>query len=483
MLFEPKSFESKDRGSSKSFMRNPKNLFKPLMPDFSDQSAPVDDADNEYAMSDGTPIDFFEPRFSRPILQPVVGSPNGAILLSQQMQCPSVVPLPQTALPETSFSVIAKTEPNPMASEKQDPPKDLSAPVPGKHDIPDLKMVSAASSFTNDDFESDLDHYEKQLSSKEKKNSFSSSDEEPTDAPGSSSLISRAKQSQQFPSIPQLPVETVPATSEAKYLNAANTQSYPGNPLRGAIAQASLQNRTDWRGAVSAAADQLRSQIETSTNGRSLANEAKLRMMYLLLDDCDSAAMPFSSCNQRELNSYWSNQMLAFSTLTDEKTTYNDAASRFSQVAFRSGEGVRELKRLSPMKLKNVQFALDWNGFGQYMPMPVAECQAGESIGLYMEIDNPIPNRASIMGASTGYHVSVILNYQIRDASNTIVHEVGDNPVDDMSLSLKTDHSILLKVEIPEGIPRGNYKFRVRAADANRDSLQFVSEELPLRIL
>ena len=471
-------FEPTDHGRSHSLMGKSKNFFQPLLPDFSDQSASGND-DEKYAPQTNVANDSFEPRFNHPVQQPSIGSIERATPTSLQAGPPST-----DVLPETQFPVVTETKKSEVA--KKDVPKEITAPLPDKNDFPDKRIVNASVKDMNliketfgDDSESEHDFYEKWCLAKENKNASTSADDEHTNTVSSSSLINRAKQPPQYPTIPQLPMETQQAGPEAKYLSTASPQ---GNPLRGAVAQATWQSRTDWRGTVATAADQLRSQIEATPSTPSFVNEARLRMLHLLLDDCNAAVLPFSSYSQKEFNSYWANQMLAFSTLMDEKTTYNDTTSRFSPVAFRAAEGIRELKKLCPMKLKNVQFVYDWDGYGKYMPMPVAECRSGESIGLYMEIDNPLPNRVPFMGASTGYHVNVILNYEIRDASDKVVHKENDSPVDDMSLSLKADYSLLLNIKIPEGIPRGIYKIRVFAADGNRDTLQFESEELQLKI-
>ena len=231
----------------------------------------------------------------------------------------------------------------------------------------------------------------------------------------------------------------------------------------------------DWRKQTRLAADQLRTKIESSPNNRSFADEASLRLLELILGNRQEAVRPFPLID-KPINDFWSNQILGFSTLLDE-TGIPDQKSRLATASFRFDEGADELRRLCPMKLKNIQFVKDWVAFGVFMPRK-EDCQAGETIGLYLELDNPTVKRSAI-----GYNVRASIHYEIRDSASRLVSKSKDIPVEETTPSQKRDYCIHVNVPIPKGLAHGQYLLRVSVTDMNSDNLQYAEEQLSFRIL
>ena len=168
--------------------------------------------------------------------------------------------------------------------------------------------------------------------------------------------------------------------------------------------------------------------------------------------------------------------MLGFSTLLDEAGN-PDQKNRLAMASFRFDEGAGELRRLCPMKLKNVQFVKDWVAFGIFMPRR-EDCQAGETVGLYLELENPTVKRSAL-----GYTVRPTIHYDIRDSTSKLVFKSDDIPCEETTPSSKRDYCIYLNVRLPKSLAHGQYLLRVNVTDMNSDNLQYAEEQLSFRVL
>jgi len=262
-----------------------------------------------------------------------------------------------------------------------------------------------------------------------------------------------------YPSVTQLE-QTSPTVTKNDIVQAAYTAESPGG---------------DWQTQARMAADLLRAKIANTPDGRSFTNEANLRLLELVLGNRQEAVRPFAQV-ERPINDFWSNQMLGFSTLLDEDAI-PDKQNRLATASFRFDEGANELRRLCPMKLKNVQLVKDWVTFGVFLPRK-EDCQAGETVGLYLELDNPTVKRSAM-----GYTVRPTIHYEIRDSASKLVSRSKDIPLEETTPSQKRDYCIHLTVELPKGLAHGQYLLRVSVTDMNSDNLQYAEEQLSLRVL
>jgi len=231
----------------------------------------------------------------------------------------------------------------------------------------------------------------------------------------------------------------------------------------------------DWKAQVRIAADLLRTKIESTPDARSFSNEANLRLLELVLGNRQEAVRPFSQVD-KPINDCWSNQMLGFSTLLDE-TGNPDKKHRLATASSRFDEGANELRRLCPMKLQNVQFVKDWVEFGVFLPRK-EDCQAGETVGLYLELDNPIVKHSAL-----GYSVRPTIHYEIRDSAAKLVFKSNDESLEQTTPSPKRDYCIFTPVRLPKGLAHGQYLLRVSVTDMNSDNLQHAEEQLSFRVL
>ncbi|MGL4594445.1 MAG: hypothetical protein ACRCUY_06915 [Thermoguttaceae bacterium] len=276
-------------------------------------------------------------------------------------------------------------------------------------------------------------------------------------------------------------------------LTANQTANYPVN--QGAthgIIQASYQNQvglpihttnyapgsplaaTDWETQTRIATDLLRNRIEQTVDGRTFANEMRLRLLELALGNRSEAVRPMRQ-TEEPINEFWSNQVLGITALMDEPGQPNKSI-RYVNAAFRFDEGLMELRRLCPIKLKNVQIVTTWEKFGDFQPR-TEPCRAGERIAIYMELENP-----SIRQIAKGYNVQTSISYEIRDGAASVVAKKDNIVAEETTPSQKHDYCIGLTVPLSENLPAGRYQLRINVTDMNDPTMQYAEEQIPFRI-
>jgi hypothetical protein len=221
------------------------------------------------------------------------------------------------------------------------------------------------------------------------------------------------------------------------------------------------------------AIEQLRYAIEQTPNGRTLSNEMKLRMLEMLIGNKAEAAKLMQSAD-KTINDFMGNQVLGMAALLDDSIP--DNRSRYISAAYRFNEGLSELQKLCPIKLKNVTFVKDWLGYGQFILRP-NEFHPGEEFLVYMELENPTVGKVS-----DGFEVSVAISYEIRDAhANVVVKQEGGKPAE-RSLSRKRDYCLSISGTLPASLPPGQYQLRINVTDLNDDSMQYAEEQISFRV-
>lgn len=231
----------------------------------------------------------------------------------------------------------------------------------------------------------------------------------------------------------------------------------------------------DWKSQLRRSTELLRREMEQSPQARTFGNEGTLRLLELAAGSRGEAVRPFPEAD-KSFNSFWSGQMLGLSSLLDEAGT-PDVRMRYAAAAFRLDESLMELRQLCPMRLRNVQLVRDWAGFGVFLPRN-EDCEPGEVIGLYMELENP-----TLRQSSYGYNVRNSVNYEIRDTAANIVFKKENIPAEQTTPTRTRDNCVHLSVEIPTSLPAGRYQLRISVTDMNSDNLQYAEEQIPIRVV
>ncbi|MDR0337207.1 MAG: hypothetical protein LBI18_08970 [Planctomycetaceae bacterium] len=273
------------------------------------------------------------------------------------------------------------------------------------------------------------------------------------------------------------------AIVHADYTNFANNPAHnpannpANNPNNHSVSISPSQfNDKDWEFLVRMGADRLRNKIERTSDGRTFANEGRLRVLEMLLGNRNEAVKPIAGTD-RAINEFMANQMLGFTAFFDE-TGIPEQRTRNTHALFRFDEGLMELRKICPIKLKKVQFVRGWGDtFGNFIPRN-EDCHAGEQLELYMEPENP-----SIRRTQQGYNVSMSISYEIRDQTANVLQKIDHITVQETSLSQKRDYCIWLRVLLPEKIPPGQYQLRVSVTDTNDETMPYTEEQVPFKVI
>ena len=271
-----------------------------------------------------------------------------------------------------------------------------------------------------------------------------------------------------YPDLVQLP-GAVPAVVQTSY----QSQSVPPSvaPQTSNIAS---HGAGDWQAPTRAAIDQLRYAIEQTPNGRTVSNEMRLRTLEVLLGNKSEAVKPILSAD-KAVNDFMAHQVLGFAELLDDSLPNNQ--SRYGSAAYRFSEGLTELQNLCSIKLKNVTFAIDWFGYGQFVVRDNQEFYPGEDFYVYMEIEYP-----SVRPIPDGFEAKYTISYEIRDAHTRVVFRQEAEEQWDRTLSRKRDYWFPLRGKIPASLAPGQYHLRINVTDLNDDSMQYAEEQIPFRV-
>jgi len=267
-----------------------------------------------------------------------------------------------------------------------------------------------------------------------------------------------------YPSLTQLP-NTAPGVVQASYQT-----PYVHN------AAVSGYGAGDWQAPTRLAIEQLRYAIEQTPNGRTPSNEMRLRLLEMLLGNKTEAVRPMQSAD-KIINDFMGHQVLGFAALLDD--TAPDSRGKHVSAAYRFNEGLLELQKLCPVRLKNVVFIEQCFGYGQFITRPTQEFYPGETFHVYMEMDNLVVRRVV---ADDGFEVNWALNYEIRDANANIVVKQDLGKPGERMLSRKRDHFHIVSDTLPTSLSPGQYHLRISLTDLNDDSMQYAEEQITFRV-
>jgi hypothetical protein len=244
-----------------------------------------------------------------------------------------------------------------------------------------------------------------------------------------------------------------------------NSSSAPANTL----------HNQEWESLVRMGADQLRNKIEQAPYARTFANESRLRLLEMLLGNRNEAVKPIAGVD-KPINEFMANQMLGFTAFLDE-AGIPEQRTRNTNALFRFDESLMELRKVCPIKLKKVQFVREWETYGCFIPR-TEDCHAGETLQLYMELENP-----TVRHTQHGFNVSASVSYEIRDRMAKVLHKINQIPVEETTPSQKRDYCIGLWVTLPEKIPSGQYQLRVSVTDMNDEAMPYAEEQIPFKVV
>jgi hypothetical protein len=256
-----------------------------------------------------------------------------------------------------------------------------------------------------------------------------------------------------------------------------NTTPTPNANLQPQPQLSNIQN--DWESHARQAIAILQHDMETTSALRTFSNDVKLRLLELSVGNRGEAVKPLATA-EKQINEFWTNQMLGLATIMDEMIIPN-RVTRYDSALARFEGGIAALRQVCPLRLRNVQLVQSDEkhhiSFGNFQ-IHEEDCRAGENISIYLELENP-----TVKNLTQGYNVKVSVAYEIIDTTANVVQARNMGTVEDVSSVPKRDHFIKMAIDLKRNLPQGNYNLRIHVTDLNnQDPPQTVEEQIPIRI-
>ena len=222
-----------------------------------------------------------------------------------------------------------------------------------------------------------------------------------------------------------------------------------------------------WQAQVSSAAATLESQIgrtpkanDPQESARQAAEQARLRMLYLLAGRRDDAIRPIPMLPP-SLQDFWSKQLFGLATWLD--TSNSSESTRAAATKQILDEAVSRLGESAPLTVRNAAFCTKIVDYGRTTPFGKYEFVPGQEVLLYAEVEN-----FSSESTPDGFQTSLKGTYAIFDSRDRKVDERTYDMLKDRCQNTRRDFFIILNMNVPDyQIYPGSYTLVLTIEDLN----------------
>jgi hypothetical protein len=214
----------------------------------------------------------------------------------------------------------------------------------------------------------------------------------------------------------------------------------------------------DVDGHLMAAIDTLEAQKGDGRNEADVAQQARLRMLYLLAGRRDDALRPMPSLPSAQ-QEYWNKQLFGLSTWLDAEHT-PDRTRRVAQTKEALDEAVANLGAAAPLGVRNLAFCTAIQSFGSITPFKKNDFAPDQEVLLYAEVEN-----FTAQSTPKGFHTALTSSYQILDGRGQRVTEHEFGPTDEYCQSRRHDFFIGYRFRMPKRIYGGKHTLQLTIVD------------------
>lgn len=253
-----------------------------------------------------------------------------------------------------------------------------------------------------------------------------------------------------------LPAVRLIAADNARPMQTADRT---GNASAADAPPSSAATPADWHEPLSAAIGVLESKVSSSSSRQaSAADEARLRLLYLVADRREEAANPLPGAAS-EAHEFWSQESAGLATLIDAERI-SDPLHRSEEAARHLHAAANELEQNAPLALAHLAFCTEVNSFGVYKKFPKYEFKRGEEVLLYAEVDN-----FTSTTTEAGYHTSLHSSVQILDRHGDRVASQDFAVTEENCRNLRHDFFVRYFLNIPKNLAAGDYTLQLTVED------------------
>jgi hypothetical protein len=264
-----------------------------------------------------------------------------------------------------------------------------------------------------------------------------------------------------------LPKDYYPAASE---LTAASQKVKPAVDQRPAKDTANQVVNASYNAPVSDVPDNRQEELSaaikameaaTPSNPKTeeeLAQQARLRMLYVLAGRRDDALKPIPSAPPA-MQEFWSKELYGLATLLDSEKK-SDATSRAAESKQIFSEALSRLGETAPLLVRNLSFCTAIQSYGCFTPFKKYEFAPDQEALLYAEMDN-----FASESTPKGYHTQLRSSYQILDSAGQRVADHTFTTTEEYCQNSRRDFFIGYHLHMPKRINPGKYTLQMTIED------------------
>ncbi len=240
-----------------------------------------------------------------------------------------------------------------------------------------------------------------------------------------------------------------------------------GSSPEGPVIAASYEAKADgdWQSHLDEAVERLESEVDGSPQSdRELAQQARLRMLYLLKGRRDEALRPIPSLAPA-VQQFWSEQIYGLATLLDPELI-SESGRRHAEARQHLDTAVAKLGESCPLVVRNLAFVTEIQSYGSYKPFDRYEFAPGQRVLLYAEVEN-----FKSIETAKGFHTATRSSYQIFDAGGKRVAEHEFSLCEEYCRRPRRDFFIVHDLHLPKRIYPGKHVLQLTVADLNSEKI------------
>ena len=233
--------------------------------------------------------------------------------------------------------------------------------------------------------------------------------------------------------------------------------------------------QADWQTQLNGAIRTLESRLaDTRELPDRDAEQARLRMLYLLAGRRDDAVRPIASIAP-PLQEYWSKQIYSLATWLDTQQT-DDDATRAAETKRILEEATARLGESAPLVVRNLAFCTEVQSYGCTKRFKSDEFVPGQEVLLYAEVEN-----FASEPTADGYHTTLRSSYQIFDSRGQRVADHKFANTEETCQNPRRDFFIGYRLCLPNRIYPGKHTLQLTIEDTNAQKVGQSSIELTIK--
>ncbi|MCC7085111.1 MAG: hypothetical protein IT427_08895 [Pirellulales bacterium] len=261
--------------------------------------------------------------------------------------------------------------------------------------------------------------------------------------------------------------EQLPAASDGAILMPAATDvatnypttQYPEVRLAAAESTVTSPPSDDWQSQLASATRAMESRIAASANSTpSAADQAALRMLYLVAGRRDDAMLPLTGASSAE-QEFWSKELAGLASLVEQQNG-GDVPQHTADAARHLQQAATKLAQSTPLVVRNLAFCTAVSSYGVYQPLAAQTLKPGQTLLLYAEVENSVSEPID-----KGYRTALKSRYELLDSRGTRVGGEDFGVTEEVCRNIRRDFFVRYFLKLPKPLPAGQYLLQLEIED------------------